>query len=235
MIRIFLFLLLLSQNIFSAHLPKEEGQEFESNLRIFKRYGENLHFLVEIKSRNEVEENTVKSFRTGGYVRLKKNWKLGLFYENVRGQLYSDDWNRKWQSGQWVWFWKDTSERSEDLYTIDLTYRSQLDSNWVFELKNRFTYNEFNSNKFIRIRPGATYFWKKDAMPFINWFLQYEIYLPLSDYSDETIYERWGYAGLLYHLHSNYKIGAFMARKKVIWDTVTVKSNVLGLNFFVYF
>jgi hypothetical protein len=233
----FFLISFLCFNAYASHHDADaaDGLESELNLRIFKKYQDNVRFLIEFKLRNEAEDNKVKSFKTGGYVRTAKNWKVGLFYERLKGVLHSDDWSKKWQGGKWTWLWDDTSDRTEEMLTLDVTYRKLFAKDWVFELKNRFTHNDYNHNKFLRVRPGLTYFWKKDAMPFINWFFQYEVYLPQNNYSEVSVYEIWGYAGILYHLHSNYKIGGFMARKKVTWTSGEVKSNVLGMNIFYYF
>jgi hypothetical protein len=235
MIKILAFLLCF--NAYASHhgVDADVGSESELNLRIFKKYKDNVRFLVEFKLRNEVEENKIKSFRSGGYVRVAKNWKIGLFYERLKGVLHSSDWIWKWEGGKWLWAWDDTSDRLEEMLTLDVTYRKLIGKAWVFELKNRFTHNDYNHNKFFRIRPGFTYFWKKDAMPFINWFFQYEAYIPQNNYSEESIYESWLYSGMLYHLNQNYKIGGFFARKKVTWASGEVQSNVLGLNIFYYF
>jgi hypothetical protein len=209
----------------------EDGAESEVNLRFFKNVSSKLRVLTEFKTRKESENNKIRGLSFGAYYRVLESLKVGFFYTKAYGQLHNEDWI--WVDANWGW--RNTDSRAEEMYTLDLTWRTILASNTVFELKNRFTVNDFNNHRFYRVRPGITYFWKKDSMPFINWFFQYELYLPENDYSDETIYERWGYVGMLYHLHSEFKVGAFVSRKRVTWTNKEVKSNVFALNLYYFF
>lgn len=245
MIRI--IVLLLCFPVFASWKPKNESNlhEQESNFRIFKQLNDKWKILAEYKYRNQFDQTNLKSIRIGTYYRAKKNIKLGFFYKNESGLRHNDDWVK--ENG--VWKWQDTQSRKEDLYIADFTYRKMvINWDWVFELKNRLQYNNFNDNTTYKLRPGLTYFWKKDGLPFMNFFFQYELYHGLN-FGDELIYERWGYAGFLYHLTHEIKIGGSLARKKVVWNesqsvvdiwptrtySNEVTSYVYALNFYYIF
>ena len=206
--------------------------ESEFNVRVFKKLSKDIKLMGELKLRNQ-EDNQFQSLRLGSYYRAGKNFKLGFFYSRESGLLHDSDWERVEEDGKLYWGWKHTDKRVEQIYTIDGTYRVAVSSHTVFELKNRYSYNSYNHQQFLRIRPGVTYFWKKQSLPFMNLFLQHETYHPLSGYTDKPIYEQWIYLGVLYHLSQTYKLGAFVADKQVHWESGTVHSFVSGLNLII--
>lgn len=112
------------------------------------------------------------------------------------------------------------------------------------EAKTRYHFNTFNSQHTLTFRPGLTYFWLRGLDPFLNFYLQYELYLPLN-YGVSTFYETWLYAGTLYHVSKRVQAGFFGALRNLTWGTteawtkdpewandtyqVDFKSLVLGL------
>lgn len=216
------FLLLFIQNIVKASNVPETGthvQEAEYNFRIFMKK-DNINFMGETLGRFEGSDKEFRkrSLTLGPYLRLHSNLKIGGFYRLQQGVWHDDDWIFEDDD----WKWRDTTSRSEHLFLFDMTPRVALSflpgRNWVAEMKNRYIYNTFNDHQTITVRPGITYFWLDNFQPFINFYLQYEIYFPLN-YGTTLIYERWIYLGALYHVNSMIKLGIYGAERQVIWGS----------------
>lgn len=231
-----LFMFVISMSALADHhesFTENRGRvnglsEQEFNFRIFKKVHSKINLLGEFRFRAQAD-NDFRSIRTGFYYRAAKNWKLGFFYARESGWWHDDDWFQSRQSPD-LWEWKHTDDRVEQIYTADITYRTGVVRHLVFELKNRFNHNSFNHHQFLRLRPGLTYFMKKNSLPYVNIYLQHETYHPLSGYSDEFIYEQWTYLGSLFHFEKGFKMGPFIANKEVFWESGTVQSTVLGLS-----
>jgi len=199
--------------------PKSRVMEYEANLRAFVKKGK-IDYFGEIKGRWEDEDSEFRyrSFTLGPYYRVHKNVKIGAFYRFQLGARHDDDWVQPPS----LWDWKDSRKRGEHVFILDATPRAQLSflpgENWVLALKTRYLYNTFNKQSTLKLRPGLTYFWLKGLDPFMNFFLQYEVYLPLN-YGESSIYETWLYAGTLYHATEHVKIGGFGALRNVVWGT----------------
>ena len=261
--------------IFGAHILNNSIQgnyEFETNLRLFLKIQSELKVLTEFKGRMEIKEDNqvgdqlgpiegmvykdrkkelefrYRSFMLGPYYRLFKNLHLGAFYKLQQGARHDDDWRGK--NGLWQW---DTtiSKRTEHLLIFDVTPRLLLDflsgENWVAEVKSRFEYNGFNRQQTAIVRPGLTFFGfgKDSSKPLLNFFLQYELWLPVN-WGDNAIWETWIYAGFLVHVTDNISVGIHVAEKNTQWsrsaefiakqkessygDTGKFNSTMFGLN-----
>jgi len=227
--------------------PGGREVEFESDLRAFFKKGK-VSWLGELKGRLEKEPSQFRyrSLTLGPYRRIHKNVKVGAFYRFQQGARHDDDWIQPPPATPDVWDWRDTRDRGEHLFILDATPRVELPflpgESWVLALKGRYLYNTFNAQHTLQLKPGLTYFWMKGMDPFLNLFLNYELYLPLN-YGVSRVYETWLYAGALYHASERVKVGAYGAFKKVVWGTsqawkdgwpgegyqVDFKSLVLGL------
>lgn len=175
--------------------------------------------LAEAEEFWDTDNRHVQTFSLGGYYRLLDFLKLGFFYRLAFGLRHDNDWIN--QNGS-SWAWADTSGRGESFMIVDATPRVLLSflpgESWVGELKTRYFYNFFNQQQTLTLRPGLTYFWLKDDQPFLNFFLQYEMYFPLN-YGQATIYEQWLYLGALYHWSKAFKVGPFVAYHAENWGT----------------
>ena len=96
----------------------------------------NWDILTDFTAQYRGDDPFFTSFTAGGYYRLHRNLKGGLFYTLQTGALHEEDWIRI--SGD-QWRWEDTSDRFEHLLTADLSPRVLLPflpgGNWTFSLK----------------------------------------------------------------------------------------------------
>lgn len=249
MIKFIIALIFVSPSINAGWIPQEVDTQSrtELNLRSIGK-SEKYSSIIDLRYRDKSEiENELLHLRIGKLKRLHKNFKLGGFVELASGLRHENDWQL--DDGQWKWI--DSSKRVEAIATMDATYRYRLPSVFnriVFELKNRFSYNSYNSQQSLRVRPGLNYFWIKDGHAFINILLQHEIYHPLN-YGKTSPYERWNYLSILYHVDQNHRVGPFYSESWKIWheseETVekdasweyefVMKEKIVGINYiFVY-
>ncbi len=202
------------------HVPGDETHipEYETNARVFVKK-DKVTGMAEARGR---WQDAKQSFRyraltLGPYVRLFKNLRVGGFYRAQAGARHDADWIS--ENGKWKW--RNTNNRTEHLAIGDVTPRVMLDflpgKRWVFELKNRYEYNFFNDLQTFSTRPGLTYFWFRGGEPFVNFFLQYEVWLPLN-WSDHTVWETWVYGGFLFHVNDWLKMGLFGAWRETQWS-----------------
>lgn len=200
----------------SAIVPpaKQSGFEYGSHLRGFFKYQKKLTGLFDLAYRDELDERRLFSFRLGSYYKLHKNLKLGAFYERQYGKRHDEDW-KKSDPATNSWDWVDTKSRGENLFIFDLTPRYSW-GDYLAEIKLRYETNRSNSNSTLKVRPGISYFWFKDGIPFMSFFTQYEMYYALN-FSDEQIYEKWLYLGALHHYHKHVKWGGYVAKRTVRW------------------
>jgi len=182
-------------------------------VRAFKDLG-SITLAAEAGALNETDGRDYRDIMLGGYYQLTENLSTGLFYERAYGLRHDDDWNKT--TG--TWSWADTNSRGEDLLIADLTARFKVFESTVFEIKARYLDNLFNQNQTLFLRPGLTYFWLKDEQPFMNFFLQYEIDLPLN-FDNEQVDERWLYLGALYRVMENVDVGGFYALNWQAWHS----------------
>lgn len=226
------------------HAPSSQhaGTDKEVNLTVFHKW-KNINWMANFHSADRDHEDDHKSFTLGGKYRLLKNLKMGLSYSRQYGNRHDDDWD--WVPGKW--FWQNTEDRGENLVMLDAIPRVLLSflpgERWVAELRIRYMHNFFNSQNTIKLRPRLTYFWFNEKGPFMNFFLQYEAYLPLN-YGGEAVYEKWIYLGALYHFNKWFQPGIYLAKKEVTWETSAVaqakrasqpytvhhEANIIGLN-----
>ena len=106
------------------------------------------------------------------------------------------------------------SRNSENVISLDLIPRHLLDflpaKTWVGELRLRSTFNLTSGHKLLKVRPKLTYFHFKNGAPFVNLYIQSELYFPHNN-SNRTISETWYYLGTLFHLTDWFKIGPYYA------------------------
>lgn len=202
---------------YADHVPaKEDETGGEAVVRIFAG-GESLSILGEAKGGYlDGDGRRYGSLTAGPYIRLFDNLKAGAFYRFQQGERHDDDWvalNPGWE-------WKDTASRNEHVLIGDLTPRLLAGflpgKNWVLELKSRYLNNLTNDERTITVRPGLMFVLFRGGEPFMNFFLQYELYFPLN-YSDELIYERWAYAGVIFHINETLQAGLYGAYQTVTW------------------
>lgn len=146
------------------------------------------------------EEPFHTAFTAGGYYRLHRNLKGGLFYTLQTGALHDEDWERKRDEH---WEWKDTSGRFEHLISADLTPRFLLPflpgNNWTISLKNRYTLNLSEDLQSYQFLPLLNWFWLRDRNPVWNASAGYGLYFPLN-FSDAALYRHGPWLSVLYHI-----------------------------------
>jgi hypothetical protein len=208
-----------------ANLPT--GIEPEVTARLFLKHEPWLLY-AEVYDSWQTDSRNERSVMVGSYYRLLDNLKVGAFYLAQTGARHDDDWfkdaNRNWQ-------WTDTSSRLENLFVLDASPRAMLSflpgEHWVGELKARFIYNTFDNERSLVLRPGLTYFWLRGGAPFLDFFLQYEVWLPLN-FGHKSIYEDWAYLGALYHLTDHVQLGGYGAYKQQFWSSTAAYTGLTG-------
>jgi hypothetical protein len=205
--------------------------------------------LVEYKQQTEIASQKESSLTLGSRYRLHRNFKLGLFFSRRQGLRHDDDWILDSTSD---WVWQNTNNRAENFVIIELSPRMLMPflpgKRWVFEFRTRGERNLENDHNTLKLKPGLTYFWLKEGAPFMNFFLQYEAYLPLN-YGIESIYQSWIYTGFLFHWSNRFKPGLFFTKYEKKWGpsalfetkkagetyTNTESGSILGLSLNINF
>ena len=241
MIKIFIFLFLNSFNLYGNTPSPTNTSNQEFNLRGFYKLS-GLNNMAEYKFRANEKRSNQTLFTLGSRYRLLNNLNIGLFYQLEKGARHVDDWIL--QEGRWQW--RETEDRAEDNIIIELSPKFLFEflpgERWVFELRTRGKLNLFNDQETIKVRPGLTFYWFKDSSPFMNFYLQHEVYFAMN-YGQDTIYQRWTYLGMLYHYSKKLKISPFINFGFERWsntdsffrqtgNTYSVKENFnnIGLN-----
>jgi hypothetical protein len=202
------------------------GAEPQGDFRLFVKK-DKLSFYGEFVSRNETDTVFYNSFMLGAYYRVISNLRLGLFYQRQYGVRHDLDW--QWHPPNWSW--ASVNGRGEDVIVVDATPRLLLDTlglnNWVAEVKLRYFYNFFNDQQTLTARPGLTYFWTKDNDPFVQIFIQYELYFPLN-YGVIPVYQTWAYLGFLYNWTRNFQLGLTTSLHSVTWGNTAEYTTRTG-------
>jgi hypothetical protein len=215
--RFFISIVLLPVlNTSAGNIPTSfDSRNKEINLRGFYRHG-NFNTMGEISLRQNELRSDETQYLIGTRYRLYNNLKIGAFYQMTQGLRHEED----WISSEGRWQWIDSQDRREDHLILELSPRTILDflpgERWVGELRIRGETNFFNEHNTIKLRPGLNYFWLDHGKPFINIYLQHELYFPLN-YSKETIYQQWTYLGILYHLSRHFKLSPYINMGVIKW------------------
>jgi hypothetical protein len=205
----------------SDHIPPASGNnpDYELDLRLFLRH-ERWMPMAEFEGRWEYDPNQFfyRSMTLGTYYRVSKHVKVGGFYRLQTGARHDDDWLNL-NPG---WGWRDTRDRAENLFIIDVTPRFLLPfmpgRDWVFTFKTRYLFNTFNTHQTLTLRPGIAYFLMQNREPLLNFTLNYELYLALS-YSSTLIYEQWPYLDVMYHFSPTVKLSGRVGYRVTTWST----------------
>jgi hypothetical protein len=209
----------------SHHLPNEADPvipetafEVHTHGRVFGSVGE-ITGMFEYNGRFEGPQREFRylGFTAGGYYRVQKNLKLGLFYRLQMGARHDDDWIEEGTA----WLWADTRDRPESVVIIDATPRFLLDflpgEDWVLSVKSRYEYNFYNGQQSLLVRPGLTWFWIEDREPILNVSAQYAAYLSLN-FGSSPWYRLGPYLNLLYHVTPALQLDASVSRQRVYWS-----------------
>ncbi len=182
------------------------------------------------------------SLTTGGYYRIHKNLKAGVFHTLQQGVLHDED----WEVSDGEWSWADISGRYEQVLTADLTPRFLLPGipgrNWVFALKNRYGYNFYNEQQTYLLQPGLTWFLMKNRSPLISANGSYGFYFPLN-FSESILYKQGPWVSIIYHMNPTLKLelrGSYLRTNWTVrkpdgteWEKISVETDswevLLGL------
>jgi len=213
-----------------GNLPS--GTEPEITARFFLKHEPWLLY-AEVYDSWQTDSRNQRSVLLGSYYRLADNLKVGAFYLAQEGDRHDEDWIK---GADGTWQWANTNSRLENLFVLDASPRLMLGflpgERWVGELKTRYFYNFFDSEQSLVLRPGLTYFWLKGGAPFLDFFLQYEMWFPLN-FGHKTIYEDWAYLGALYHLADYAQLGGYVAYKQQFWSSTDAYSGLTGNSYVV--
>lgn len=210
-----LFLLLAGLQAHAAPVAPTVPGGLEPGL-VLRAFGvhDDFSLMAEGIGRNETDGRNVRELTVGGYFQPWSNLKFGAFYRRAYGLRHDDDWD----SDGGVWQWESTNSRGEDFFILDVSPRAMLSEHLIGEFKTRYSFNFFNGERTLMVRPGLSYFLLSGGEPFLNFFAQAEFDLP-SNYGARTVYEEWVYAGALYHLRSNLEVGGVLALKWQTWGS----------------
>lgn len=214
--------------------PQGRVTEHETSLRAFVKAGR-YDALGDLTLRSDRGE---KALTLGGYRRVHRNLKLGLFYRLQQGARHDDDWRRR-AARSTAWEWEDTRRRSEHVLILDATPRFGLGGGWVLFLKNQLLRNTRISQSFYKVAPELAWFWRRGLAPAATFYLRAEADLALDRGAREFV-DRWAYVGALWHVSPRFSIGPHAALRDWVWRTslhsppqdryrVVHRSSALGL------
>lgn len=222
----FSLLFLLWGTLFADHLDISENF-FNPGTRIAVIADlDDWDILSDITMEYRGEEPLRLSFSAGAYYRLHKNLKAGLFYNLKSGQRHDDDW--VWKSGSWVW--EDSSSRVEQTVSGDLTPRFLLPfipgENWVFSIKNRYSYNFYDGQQSYFLMPAVTWFYMKERNPVLNIQGGYALYFPVN-FSESLLYKQGPWLDTIFHLSQDFSLEW---RAEYLTTHWTVNDDIVSTN-----
>ena len=122
----------------------------------------------------------------------------------------------------WLWEWRDTSDRLEQVLILDVSPRFLLPflpgRDWVLQVKSRYLLNFWNLQHSLLLRPELTWFRIVDRRPVLNLSLAYGLYFPLN-FGETLIYEHGPYLALLYHVSPAIQLELSASYPVRIWTT----------------
>ena len=212
-ISIFLLLLLLFTTLpASADHHNEEDRpaehsEFTPAFRIasITKYRD-WDFQLSLSGEFRNESADFYELQTVLYYRVFKHLKVGVLYSLQKGERHDDDWITEGDG----WFWKDSSDRYENLIGADITPRALLPflpgRNWLISAKSRYSYNLNNEQQKILFRPELSYFHMKNRR--LRWSVSsaYALYFPIN-FSDAVLYEHGPYLSFTMNINKNLLLG----------------------------
>jgi len=116
----------------------------------------------------------------------------------------------------------------ESMLTADITPRFIIPfmpgDNWVFSIKNRYTYNLYNGQQSYFLLPGVSWFYLKNRAPLWNIFAGYGLYFPLN-YSDSIVYKQGPWISGIHHLSSQWKLELRGQYILTNWTVVSISAR----------
>lgn len=213
MIKILALFSLINGSILASNSPQDESTTgLGLSLRNFHKFTPKIKSLLEINIEKENELTTRKEFKLGARYRLHQNIKASAYFKRSYGLRHENDWIKV----DHTWLWFNSSDRGENTFGTDLSYRTIFKDN-IIELRAKLERNLFNDNTVITLRPGITHLFLKNGSPFINLYLQYEAYFPMN-FHEKMIYKHGIYSGILYHWSNMIKPGLFIKYTKSSWN-----------------
>ena len=209
----------------SHHLPAESEPaipdaafEIHTHGRLFYSHND-LSAMIEYTGRFEDPELEFRyqNLTLGGYYRIHRNVKIGVFYKLQLNVRHDDDWVEEGPA----WLWADTAGRFEHMAIADVTPRLLLPflpgENWVTSFKIRYGYNFTNAQQTLLARPGITYFWIRDREPFLTLSAQYAAYFSLN-FGAVPWYSHGPYINAIYHLSTNVLLDVGIRKQWIYWS-----------------
>ena len=182
-------------------------------VRVFGNH-EDFSLLAEFDGATEPDSRERREYMLGGYYQPWDQLRMGAFYRKSFGLRHDDD----WISNNGTWEWQPTNDRGEDFVILDVSPRILLAENLMGELKFRYLYDTFDSEKTLMVRPELTYVFLKEERPVWTVFVHGEFNFGLN-YGARAIVEDWGYLGALYHLSPGLEVGGSYAMQWQTWGS----------------
>lgn len=205
-----IILILFFSNLAQASLKtpsSESGLETGIDFRLLKKK-KRFILLAETRNRKELLDTSYHQLMVGSYYRITKRFRTGLFFQGEKGLRWDDDWHK----GA-TWGWNEIESRWDFSTVLDATYTDILKGNWVWEVKNRFSYYHSRDALLYRIRPGLRYFILKHGQPLWQFYSEVEAYFPLN-YGEKKLYEYWIYFGSLYQFTQKFSLGPVLSYRQ---------------------
>jgi hypothetical protein len=193
---IVLVLCLSSQIVFAHdHAPYTEthsGQIF--NAVILNKISR-VQTKIEVMNGTRYKDRNSSKLLVGSYYRFDGKQRLGLFYSQQKGLRHSEDWDLKNSK----WFWKDTSQRTEELYDITYTKKIRhIGKPLIYNLNSTYQINKNFGFSTLILKPGIQYFFQRDGLIKYSLKLDLPLYFAMN-YDDENLYKKGLYLAAIYH------------------------------------
>ena len=162
-----------------------------------------LQTKFEVMKGTKYANRNLSKILVGSYYRLAEKQRIGIFYSQQSGLRHSEDWDFQ----DTKWFWKDTSQRTEELY--DLTYTNKFRHTGIPLIYNFNSTYQINKNfgfSTLILKPGIQFFFQQEGLIKYSYKLDIPLYFALN-YDDENLYKKGVYMAALYHYSKTLSFG----------------------------
>jgi hypothetical protein len=222
---LFVIFFLFSTKSIADAPASQSGVEEGLELRLIKQLSRFI-LMSETKIRNEITNETYSQVMLGGYYRITKRLRMGLFTQAEQGLRWDTDWKDK----NGIWNWEGSSNRWDYSTVLDSTYMDEITKRTTYEYKIRFFYYHSRDALQLRIRPGLRHFIFKEGKPLWQLYTAVEGYAPIN-YGDGLLYEFWLYGGVLYQVSKHFSLGPLVSFRQRWFRSYDAFENKGNSNF----
>ena len=168
--------------------------------RVFKKISR-FNLKVEAESGTRYTNKNYSSIKVGSSYLLAKGLKLGAYISEHKGLRHQDDWIVK--GGDW--FWDDTTQRSETISELGISYRKRKNELSTFLYGSVFSYefNSFNGQTIIKLNPFAQKFILSKSKPDWSFKISLPLYIPVN-FKSNLLYKRGVYISNVKHVSQSF-------------------------------